>query len=55
MKDSYAEKLGETKVIMNTLCEDQQMVHAIKEEIKKVNKTNSELNVNIIISKMVFS
>ena len=35
---------------MNTLCDDQQMVHAIKEEIKKVNKMNSELNVKKTIN-----
>lgn len=47
MKETYTEKLKETKIIMNTLCEEQQMVQAVKEEIKKVNKMNSELNVSL--------
>ncbi len=47
MKETYTEKVKETQIIMNTLCDDQQMIQAIKEEIKKVNKMTSELSVII--------
>ena len=49
MKENYIEKVKETKNIMNSLCEDQENVHLIKEEIKKINKMNSDVNVNIFI------
>ncbi len=55
MKDNYIEKVRETKIIMNTLCEEQQIVQAIKDEIKKVNKMNSELNVIKFFLNMFFN
>lgn len=55
MKEKYIEKIKETKSIMNTLCEDQQMAHAIKEEIKKTNKMSSEVNVRFFFLKIKIS
>ena len=41
----YVEKVNETKLIMNILYEDQQMINAVMEEIKKINKMKNDIYV----------
>jgi hypothetical protein len=45
MKENYIEKVNETKEVMNFLCNEQANISEIKEEIKKNNKTNTEILV----------
>jgi hypothetical protein len=45
MKENYFEKVNETKEIMNLLCNEQELIHGIKEDIKKNNKINTEILV----------
>ena len=45
MNENYVEKVNETKLIMNILYEDQQMINAVMEEIKKINKMKNDIYV----------
>jgi hypothetical protein len=49
MTDEYNDKIKETKILQSLLVEEDRGIDIKKEEIRKMNKKISDVDVNIII------
>ena len=46
MTDEYNDKIKETKILQSLIVEEDRSIQITKEEIRKMNKKNSDVDVN---------